>query len=118
MSAVYEGLLVPIDAALRIEARYLTKVMMHPASRNMIRSLFINMQKANKLERRPEDAPKRKLKKIGVLGAGHDGRRHRLCVGHGRHRGGADRPLARGRRREGQGLLGEAARRARWNAAA
>jgi 3-hydroxyacyl-CoA dehydrogenase/enoyl-CoA hydratase/3-hydroxybutyryl-CoA epimerase len=70
MSAVYEGLLVPIDAALRIEARYMTKVMMHPASRNMIRSLFINMQKANKLERRPKDAPKTNLDKIGVLGAG------------------------------------------------
>jgi 3-hydroxyacyl-CoA dehydrogenase / enoyl-CoA hydratase / 3-hydroxybutyryl-CoA epimerase len=70
MSAVYEGLLVPIDAALRIEARYMTKVMMHPASRNMIRSLFINMQKANKLERRPKDVPPAKLDKIGVLGAG------------------------------------------------
>jgi len=69
MSAVYEGLLVPIDAALRIEARYMTKVMMHPASRNMIRSLFINMQKANKLERRPK-APPAKLDKIGILGAG------------------------------------------------
>ena len=70
MSAVYEGLLVPIDAALRIEARYMTKVMMHPASRNMIRSLFINMQKANKLERRPKGVPPAKLDKIGVLGAG------------------------------------------------
>jgi 3-hydroxyacyl-CoA dehydrogenase/enoyl-CoA hydratase/3-hydroxybutyryl-CoA epimerase len=69
MSAVYEGLLVPIDAALRIEARYMTKVMMHPASRNMIRSLFVNMQRANKLERRPK-APPAKLDKIGVLGAG------------------------------------------------
>jgi 3-hydroxyacyl-CoA dehydrogenase/enoyl-CoA hydratase/3-hydroxybutyryl-CoA epimerase len=48
----------------------MTKVMMHPASRNMIRSLFINMQKANKLERRPKDAPPTKLDKIGVLGAG------------------------------------------------
>lgn len=70
MSAVYEGLLVPIDAALRIEARYMTKVMMHPASRNMIRSLFINMQRANKLERRPKGVPPAKLDKIGVLGAG------------------------------------------------
>lgn len=70
MSAVYEGLLVPIDAGLRIEARYMTKVMMHPASRNMIRSLFINMQKANKLERRPKDVPPAKLAKVGILGAG------------------------------------------------
>ena len=70
MSAVYEGLMVPIDAGLRIEARYMTKVMMHPASSNMIRSLFINMQKANKLERRPKEAPPTKLSRIGVLGAG------------------------------------------------
>lgn len=70
MCAVYEGVLVPIDAGLRIEARYMTKVMMHPASRNMIRSLFINMQKANKLERRPKDVPPAKLSRIGVLGAG------------------------------------------------
>jgi len=70
MSAVYEGLLVPIDAALRIEARYMTTVMMHPTSRNMIRSLFINMQKANKLERRPAGVPPARLGRIGVLGAG------------------------------------------------
>ena len=70
MSAVYEGLLVPIDAALRIEARYMTKVMLNPASRNMIRSLFINMQRANKLERRPKDVPQANIRKIGVLGAG------------------------------------------------
>ncbi|KAB2919784.1 MAG: 3-hydroxyacyl-CoA dehydrogenase [Hyphomicrobiaceae bacterium] len=70
MSAVYEGLLVPIDAALRIEARYMTKVMMNPASRNMIRSLFINMQRANKLESRPKGVPPAKLDKIGILGAG------------------------------------------------
>ncbi len=70
MSAVYEGLLVPIDAALRIEARYMTKVMINPASRNMIRSLFINMQRANKLESRPKGVPQAKLDKIGILGAG------------------------------------------------
>jgi 3-hydroxyacyl-CoA dehydrogenase/enoyl-CoA hydratase/3-hydroxybutyryl-CoA epimerase len=70
MCAVYEGLQVPIDAALRIEARYMTKVMMDPASRNMIRSLFINMQAANKLASRPKGVPETQLKKIGVLGAG------------------------------------------------
>ncbi len=111
MSAVYEGLLVPIDAGLRIEARYMTKVMMHPASRNMIRSLFINMQKANKLERRPKDAPPTKLDKIGVLGAGMMGAGIAYVSALAGPRGGADRPLAGGGR-EGQGLLGEAARQA------
>ena len=70
MSCVYEGLLVPIDAGLRIEARYMTELMMNPASRNMIRSLFINMQRAQKLASRPKDVAEAKLKKIAVLGAG------------------------------------------------
>ena len=70
MSAVYEGLQVPIDAGLRIEARYMTTVMMDPVSRNMIRSLFINMQRANKLATRPKDIPDTKLTTIGILGAG------------------------------------------------
>ena len=70
MSAVYEGLQVPIDAALRIEARYMAKVMTDPASRNMIRSLFINMQRANKGVGRPRDVPPTKLETVGILGAG------------------------------------------------
>lgn len=70
MCAVYEGLQVPLDAALRIEARYITKVILDPASGNMIRSLFLNMQAANKLTRRPKDVPETKLKKVAVLGAG------------------------------------------------
>jgi 3-hydroxyacyl-CoA dehydrogenase/enoyl-CoA hydratase/3-hydroxybutyryl-CoA epimerase len=70
MSAVYEGTQVPIDAALRIEARYMTSVMLDPVSRNMIRSLFINMQRANKLATRPQGYPPAKLGKIGILGAG------------------------------------------------
>ena len=70
MSCVYEGLQVPIDAALRIEARYMAELMLHPASRNMIRSLFINMQRAQKLASRPKGVPEAKLGKIAVLGAG------------------------------------------------
>ncbi len=70
MSCVYEGLQVPIDAALRIEARYMAELMMNPASRNMIRSLFINMQRAQKLASRPKDVPETPLKKVAILGAG------------------------------------------------
>jgi 3-hydroxyacyl-CoA dehydrogenase / enoyl-CoA hydratase / 3-hydroxybutyryl-CoA epimerase len=70
LSAVYEGLQVPIDAALRIEARYMAQVMSDPVSRNMIRTLFINMQKANKGAARPTDVPPAKLKTVAVLGAG------------------------------------------------
>jgi 3-hydroxyacyl-CoA dehydrogenase/enoyl-CoA hydratase/3-hydroxybutyryl-CoA epimerase len=70
LSCVYEGLQVPIDAGLRIEARYFTKLLMDPASRNMIRSLFLSMQDLGKGARRPANVAPTQVKKLGVLGAG------------------------------------------------
>jgi len=70
LSAIYEGVQVPIDAALRIEARYFTKVVMDPVSMNMVRSLFVNMQALSKGARRPKEFDKYDVKKIGILGAG------------------------------------------------
>ena len=54
LSCVFEGLMVPIDAGLRIEARYFTSLILDPTACNMVRSLFINKGKADKLARRPE----------------------------------------------------------------
>ncbi|TNE56693.1 MAG: 3-hydroxyacyl-CoA dehydrogenase [Alphaproteobacteria bacterium] len=70
MSCVYEGAQVPIDAGLRIEARYFTKLLMHPASKNMIRSLFLSMQELGKGARRPQGIERAPVKKLGILGAG------------------------------------------------
>jgi len=70
MSAVFEGLQVPFDTALRIESRYFAKVVRSPEAAAMIRSLFVSMQDLNKGARRPAGAPATTLKKIGVLGAG------------------------------------------------
>ncbi len=70
LSCVFEGLIVPIDAGLRIEARYFTSLILDPTACNMVRSLFINKGRADKLIRRPEGIPKTDPKKIGVLGAG------------------------------------------------
>ncbi|HEY2444180.1 MAG TPA: 3-hydroxyacyl-CoA dehydrogenase NAD-binding domain-containing protein [Rhizomicrobium sp.] len=70
MSAVYEGIQLPIEAALRIEARYFVKLLSRPESRNMIRSLFLSMQELGKGARRPKDEPKTEVKTLGVLGAG------------------------------------------------
>ncbi len=69
LSAVYEGALVNLDAALRIEARWFTNVLMNPSSSAMIRSLFINMQALQKGANRPavED---QEVGRLGVLGAG------------------------------------------------
>jgi 3-hydroxyacyl-CoA dehydrogenase/enoyl-CoA hydratase/3-hydroxybutyryl-CoA epimerase len=70
MSCVYEGVQVPIDAGLRIEARYMTKLMSMPESRNMIRSLFLSMQDLGKGARRPHNEARTDVKSVGVLGAG------------------------------------------------
>ncbi len=70
LSAVYEGAAVPIDAALRIESRYFTELIMNPVARNMVRTLFVNKQAADKLVRRPAGIPTRDVRKLGILGAG------------------------------------------------
>jgi 3-hydroxyacyl-CoA dehydrogenase / enoyl-CoA hydratase / 3-hydroxybutyryl-CoA epimerase len=69
LAAVYEGALVPFDAAIRIEARQFTSVLMNPSSSAMIRSLFINKEALEKGANRPA-APDQSVKKLGVIGAG------------------------------------------------
>jgi 3-hydroxyacyl-CoA dehydrogenase/enoyl-CoA hydratase/3-hydroxybutyryl-CoA epimerase len=69
LAAVYEGALVPFDAALRIEARHFTSVLMNPSSTAMIRSLFINKEALEKGANRPKVADQT-VKKLGVIGAG------------------------------------------------
>lgn len=73
MSCVYEGLQLPIDAALRVESRYFTKVLRSKEAAAMIRSLFLSMQELNKGARRPANVPPTKVKKLAVIGAGFMG---------------------------------------------
>ena len=73
MSCVYEGLQLPIDAALRVESRYFTKVLRSKEAAAMIRSLFLSMQELNKGARRPANVPPTKIKKVAVIGAGFMG---------------------------------------------
>src|SRR5882762_2085464 len=70
LQVVYEGLQLPMDAALRVESRWFAKILRSPEAAAMIRSLFVSMQELNKGARRPEGAPPSTIKKIGVLGAG------------------------------------------------
>ena len=70
MSAVYEGTVLPIDKALDVETKYFITLLLHPVSRNMTRTLFINKGAADKLVRRPKGPEKRPVTKLGVLGAG------------------------------------------------
>ncbi len=70
LSAVYEGVQVPMDAALKIEVRYFTKLMCGPQARNMSRTFFISKQALEKGARRPDTIEKQPVKKLGVLGGG------------------------------------------------
>ena len=73
MSCVYEGLQLPIDAALRVESRYFTQILRSKEAAAMIRSLFLSMQELNKGARRPAGVPPTKVKKLAVIGAGFMG---------------------------------------------
>jgi 3-hydroxyacyl-CoA dehydrogenase/enoyl-CoA hydratase/3-hydroxybutyryl-CoA epimerase len=70
LSAVYEGTQLPMDTAIRVESKYFAKVVADPQAGNMIRSLFVSKQAAEKGARRPAGVAKAPTKKLGMLGAG------------------------------------------------
>ena len=70
LSIVHDGMQVPIDRALEIEARYFTKVIGSKEAKNMIRTGFLGMQAARKGKARPKNEPKYEIAKLGILGAG------------------------------------------------
>ena len=74
LKCVYEGLQVKsFDAALRIETRHFTRLLMGPQARNMIRSLFVSMQDLGKGARRPSGTPETRVRKLAIIGAGFMG---------------------------------------------
>lgn len=70
MSCLFEGLRLPLDPALKIEQRYFVSLLVDPTAGAMVRTLFLALQRANKLARRPEGVEKRVYSRIGVIGAG------------------------------------------------
>lgn len=70
LACVFEGTQLPIDTALRLESKYIATLLCHPVARNLMRTMFINKDTADKLANRPATVPKSTLTKIGVVGAG------------------------------------------------
>jgi 3-hydroxyacyl-CoA dehydrogenase / enoyl-CoA hydratase / 3-hydroxybutyryl-CoA epimerase len=70
LKAVYEGLQVPMDAALRIETRYFLNTIATPQAKGMVRTLFGSMQALGKGSGRPAGIPPSDAKKASILGAG------------------------------------------------
>lgn len=70
LATVYEGMQLPIDRALELESRYIVKAFASVEARHMIRTLFVNMQKAKKGKNKPKGHDYFDVKKVGILGAG------------------------------------------------
>lgn len=73
LQSVYDGLQLPMDAALRVESRYFAHVLRSPEAGAMIRTLFISKGELDKGARRPAAQPATTLRQIGVIGAGFMG---------------------------------------------
>ncbi|MGQ2973969.1 MAG: 3-hydroxyacyl-CoA dehydrogenase NAD-binding domain-containing protein, partial [Brevundimonas mediterranea] len=70
LAAMAEGAMVDFDTALRIESRYLAKLIVSPAAKNMINTFFFNLNAIKSGQSRPKGISRYKPKKVGVLGAG------------------------------------------------
>ena len=70
LAAAVESLQISVDAALRVESRYFAQVATSQTARNMISTLFFQLNALKAGENRPEAAAPVKVRRIGVLGAG------------------------------------------------
>ncbi|MES2684404.1 MAG: 3-hydroxyacyl-CoA dehydrogenase NAD-binding domain-containing protein, partial [Pseudomonadota bacterium] len=70
LSCVYEGGVVDFDTGCRIESRYFADLVVSQVSKNMIGTLWFQLNAINKGKSRPEGIAKSTVKKLGVLGAG------------------------------------------------
>lgn len=67
---IHDGLNLPIDRALEIEARFFLKCLQSKEAKNMIRTGFFGIQEAKKGKAKPAGYDKYEIKKLGILGAG------------------------------------------------
>ena len=70
LAAMVEGALVDFDTAMRIESRYLAGLMTSSVARNMINTVFFNMNSIKSGHSRPVGVPRYRPQKVGILGAG------------------------------------------------
>jgi 3-hydroxyacyl-CoA dehydrogenase / enoyl-CoA hydratase / 3-hydroxybutyryl-CoA epimerase len=70
LSCVFEGSLVDMDTALKIESRYFAHCVTSQVAKNMIGTLWFQLNAINKGKSRPEGFEKKSVKKLGILGAG------------------------------------------------
>jgi 3-hydroxyacyl-CoA dehydrogenase/enoyl-CoA hydratase/3-hydroxybutyryl-CoA epimerase len=70
MSSVFEGGLLGFEAASAVESRYFAACAMSQESRNMIATLWYQLNAIKKGASRPAKVPPSKVTRLGILGAG------------------------------------------------
>jgi 3-hydroxyacyl-CoA dehydrogenase/enoyl-CoA hydratase/3-hydroxybutyryl-CoA epimerase len=70
MSSVFEGGLLGVEAASAVESRYFAACAMSQESRNLIGTLWYQLNAIKKGASRPAGVPASRVKKLGILGAG------------------------------------------------
>jgi len=70
LSVMVESLQVDFEAAMRIETRYFVELVCSQVAKNMIGTLWFQLNEIKAGASRPKDIEKSKTKKVGVLGAG------------------------------------------------
>lgn len=70
MAAVIDSARVDYDTAHMIEARYFQRLLLDQVARNMMTTFFVQMNKLDAGESRPDGIEKTETKKLGILGAG------------------------------------------------
>ena len=70
MSCLFEGCLLDFDAASKVESRYFAACVISQESKNMIGTLWHQLNAIKKGQSRPTGVAATKVQKVGILGAG------------------------------------------------
>ncbi|MDO9004132.1 MAG: 3-hydroxyacyl-CoA dehydrogenase NAD-binding domain-containing protein [Aquabacterium sp.] len=70
MSCLFEGCLLDFDAGSQVESRYFAACVVSQTSKNMIGTLWHQLNAIKKGQSRPKGVAETKVKKVGILGAG------------------------------------------------
>jgi 3-hydroxyacyl-CoA dehydrogenase/enoyl-CoA hydratase/3-hydroxybutyryl-CoA epimerase len=70
LACLFEGGLLDIDAACTLESRYFARCAVSQVARNMMTSLWYQLQSVQKGRSRPEGIDRQSVRKLGVIGAG------------------------------------------------
>jgi len=70
MACIHDGIGLPIDRGLEVEARYFIKAFYSKEAQNLIRTGFFAINEAKKGKLKPEGYDFYKVNKVGILGAG------------------------------------------------